>query len=94
MVASSATGSKCVLAPNDEVTCIRLAQLRKPENNTKFNWLLNVFSYISRKWVSVVKFGTFGDTKKSNLKQIGCSRPEKSELEKCWFGSKQNNSTV
>ena len=33
-------------------------------------------------------------TAKSKFKKIGRSRPEKSKLEKGWFGSKPNNTTL
>ena len=46
MVDFSAVGSGCVTTQNVEVTCIRLAQLRKQENNTKFNVVLNVLNQV------------------------------------------------
>ena len=46
MVALSALRSGCVAAQNVEVTCIRPAQLRKPQNNTKFNVVLNVLNQL------------------------------------------------
>ena len=46
MVALSALGSGCVAAQNVEVTCMRPAQLRKQENNTKFKVVLNVINQL------------------------------------------------
>ena len=51
-------------------------------------------THIKRKWVSVVKCRTFKNSNIKFKKKIGWSRPEKSGLEKEWFGSKQNNSTL
>ena len=34
------------------------------------------------------------ETAKSKFNKIGWSRPEKSKLEKGWFGSKPNNTTL
>ena len=34
------------------------------------------------------------ETAKSKFKKIGRSRPEKSKLEKGWFGSKESNTTL
>ena len=34
------------------------------------------------------------ETAKSNFKKIGWPRPEKSKLEKGWFGSKHSNTTL
>ena len=48
---------------------------------------------ILRKYRSVVKFRPFG-AMKIQFQKIGWSRPEKTKLEKGWFGSKQNNTTL
>ena len=34
------------------------------------------------------------ESRKSNFKKIGWTWPEKPKLEKGWFGSKQNNTTL
>ena len=46
MVALYALGSGCVAAQNVEVTCMRPAQLRKQENNTKLKVVLNVINQL------------------------------------------------
>ena len=51
------------------------------------------FLSVQQKLRSAVKFRPFGDTK-TNFKKIGWPRPEKSKLEKGWFGSKHSNTTL
>ena len=70
------------------------ARPRRQKNTQSLRWSkVYVINYNFEKFGSVVKFRPFGDIK-TNFKKIGWPRPEKSKLEKGWFGSKHSNTTL
>ena len=94
MIACSPPRNDLIPSQNVEVTWLRPAALRKPQNNTKFDEVWNVLNQLYLENMGQLLNLEHLETAKSKFKKIGWTRPEKSKLEKGWFGSKESSTTL